>query len=514
MQEKNPADAAAATSTDTQRRSRELPTPPVGAALVIKAAGDPNVSLAALAKVISTEPGLTTALLRLANSAAYGNGRPVKSVGQAALFLGTRVIRNIAVSHVLRAMTAKTDAGGFDLTTFWEDSLRRACAGLVLARRAGFEDPSEVFTVGLIQDLGVLMLAVQYPEHGAALEGLRTRPSYERLVRERDLFGRTHPEVFVGLAREWGLPEDLVDAVGHHHEDSPVITQRRTARLAQLARAADAIADVTQTNAMGETVLRARRIVEALETREPLSLDSIIDDTAAEMAAQSSELEIRVQKQPTYDALMEKANTALLNISLSYEELTQRLELALAEKEELAKKLKASNDALRRLATVDALTGVGNRRFFTESLERVLDQLARSGRPLTIVTLDLDLFKQVNDAFGHAGGDDVLVEIGERLRRATRATDVVARLGGEEFGVLLPECGETDGKMVAERIRSGIGGKPIRCRDGREVTVTASFGGVTLTRRVPGDDALSSCDEALYKSKDTGRNRVTWAGPL
>jgi len=232
------------------------------------------------------------------------------------------------------------------------------------------------------------------------------------------------------------------------------------------------------------------------------------------MVAQSSELEIRVAEQPTYDALMETANTALLNISLSYEDLTRRLELALAEKEELAKKLKASNDALRRLATIDPLTGVGNRRSFTESLDRVLDELARSGRPLTILSLDLDHFKQVNDGFGHAGGDDVLVEVGERLRRATRATDVVARLGGEEFGVLLPECGETDGQMVAERIRDGIGGKPMRCRDGREVAVTVSVGGVTLTRRVPGDDALRCCDEALYESKDAGRDRVTWGGPL
>jgi len=513
MQETNPADRVAEPS-GLPNPSREVPTPPAGAALVIKAAGDQDVSLAALAKLIEKEPGLTTALLRLANSAAYGNGRAIRSVSQAALFLGARTIRNIAVSHVLRAMTAKIDTGGLDLMTFWEDSLRRACAGLVLARHAGFEDPSEVFTVGLIQDLGVLMAAVSFPEHGLALQGLRDRPSYERLVRERDLFGRTHSEIFVGLAREWGLPEDLVDAVGHHHEDAPVVVHRRTARLAALARAADAIADVTQTGAAGETVLRARRIVDALESREPLSLDWLIDETAWEMAAQSGELDIRVEQQPTYDELMEKANAALLNISLSYEELTQRLELALAEKEELAKKLKASNEALRRLATIDPLTGVGNRRYFTESLERVMTELARSGRPLTILSLDLDHFKRVNDAFGHAGGDDVLVEVGERLRDAIRATDVVARLGGEEFGVLLPECGEADGKMVAERIRTALGDSPIRCRDGRTVTVTTSIGGITLTRRVKGDDALKASDEALYRSKDEGRDRVTWAKPL
>jgi len=229
------------------------------------------------------------------------------------------------------------------------------------------------------------------------------------------------------------------------------------------------------------------------------------------MAAQAGELEIAVGTQPSYDALMERANTALINISLSYEELTQRLELALAEKEELAKKLKASNEALRQLATIDSLTGVGNRRYFTEALERVVGELARSGKPLTILSLDLDQFKRINDEHGHASGDDVLVAVGERLRATMRATDVVARIGGEEFGVLLPECGEADGMLVAERIRAAMGGTPMRCRDGRTLIVTASIGGVTLTRRVPGDDALKACDDALYRAKEAGRDRVSWA---
>ena len=490
---------------------REVPTPPAGVALVIRAAADPDVSLMALSKLVEKEPGLTTAMLKLSNSAAYSNGKPVRTVGQAAIYLGARVIRNIAVSHVVRAMAAKVNTGALDPMLFWEDSLRRACAGLILGRKAGFEDPSEVFTVGLIQDLGVLMAAAEAPELGADLQAARQLPERDRRERERALLGADHAERFVTLGRRWGLPEDLIDAIGSHHTDAPLLAHRRTARLAHLARAADAVADVTQTHGAGDTVARARSIIGALESREALNLEDLVDAVAAEMAVQSADLEIKIFEQPTYQALMESANDTLLQINLSYEDLTRRLEQLLAEKEELARKLKASNEALRRLATTDPLTGCGNRRYFSEAMDRELALYAQGGPPVTVLTLDLDHFKLVNDTYGHAAGDDVLIAVGERLRATVRAGDVVGRIGGEEFAVLLPDCPVASGAAVAERLRQALRASPVRCRDGAELSVTASFGGVSLTAPASADDVLRACDAAMYRSKLDGRDRVTWA---
>ncbi len=488
----------------------DLPMPPIGVAMVIKAASDPAVSLDALTSLIEKEPTVTTNLLTLANSAAYGVGHPVRSVGQATIYLGARAIRNIAVGHAVRAMMRTVDTGGLDLMGFWQDSLRRACAGLILARQAGYEDPSEAFTVGLIQDLGTLVMAAQAPEHGAALDRARRRPSSQRLAHERELFGKDHTEVFVGLGRSWGLPDDLIDAVAFHHEDAPSIDDRRTRRLAHLARAADAIADVSQTAAAGDTLVRARSIVDKLESRTKLDLESLVNRINQEMRANSAQLDIAIDEQPSYERLMEQANSALVQINYSYEELTQQLEQLLRDKEELARQLEASNEALKRLATVDPLTGVGNRRFFSDALDGVLAKLARDGQPLTIVTLDLDRFKLINDLHGHAAGDDVLVAVGRRLRANVRAGDVVGRLGGEEFGVLLPSCDAEDGRRVGERLRDALSSSPVRCRDGRALSITASFGGVTLVALQSADEALRACDQAMYRSKERGRDRVTW----
>lgn len=490
---------------------REPPMPAVGVALIIRAASDPTIALPELGRLIDKEPTLTLNLLKLANSAAYSTGREVRSVGQATMLLGARAIRNIAVAHTVRAMSERVDTGAFDARLFWEDSLRRACAALVIARQAGYEDPSEAFTVGLIQDLGVLMMAATRPEASGRLQRLRGEPAAARICGEAELSGRAHSEIFVSLGRAWGLPPDLVDAVAFHHADVVALPDRRTNRLAQIARAADLIADITQTQGAGDTVLRARAIIGQLESRAPLGVDALVDATVAEMAAQSKDLEIRIEVQPSYQELMEGANKALLQTNLSYEELTQRLEQALRDKEELAVQLGKTNEALRRLATTDPLTGVGNRRSFAEAIGRLLGELAEHGQPLTIISLDLDHFKRVNDQFGHAAGDDVLIAVAQRLLANLRGEDVVGRLGGEEFGILLPKCSERDGRVVAERLRLALRVLPVRCRDGTLVSVTGSFGALTVRQVASADAVLRAADAAMYASKTGGRDRVTWA---
>jgi len=396
---------------------------------------------------------------------------------------------------------------------FWEDSLRRACAALVLARTAGYEDPSEAFTVGLIQDLGVLIIAAMKPTFGLRLQSMRGAPGAERVKTDVELIGHNHAELFVRLARTWQLPTDLVEAVATHHQEGRVSGPRRTTRLAMLARAADVVADVAQTHAVGDTLQRARALLTQIDSRQALKLDAIIDEVSAEMEAQSTGLEIHVGAQPSFDSLVHSANQALVQISYSYEELTQRLETLLREKDELAKKLAASNAALHRLATTDPLTNVANRRSFSDAMERVLEEAQREGTEVSLIMLDLDRFKSVNDTYGHQAGDDVLVAVAERILKRVRPEDLVGRLGGEEFAVLLPRCGAVHGPSVAERLRAAIEAEPVRCRDGTLLPVTASFGGVTVSGHTHMDDAMRAADEAMYASKEGGRNCVSWIDP-
>jgi diguanylate cyclase len=156
-------------------------------------------------------------------------------------------------------------------------------------------------------------------------------------------------------------------------------------------------------------------------------------------------------------------------------------------------------------ARTDALTLLGNRR----ALDDQLADFHRSGRPFAIAMIDLDKFKRFNDSYGHQAGDEVLKGIGRILQRAFRETDFVARYGGEEFAALLPDVSDDEARKIAARARKMVEKASFRY-EGRSFQVTASFG-VALLR---GDEEVAGlvqrADEALYASKEAGRNRVHW----
>ncbi|MFV3126004.1 two-component regulator propeller domain-containing protein [Niveispirillum sp. KHB5.9] len=170
-----------------------------------------------------------------------------------------------------------------------------------------------------------------------------------------------------------------------------------------------------------------------------------------------------------------------------------------------------ANAELARLASTDGLTGLLNRRRFEEMGLAEIDRAQRYGRPFSLLLVDLDHFKLVNDNHGHNAGDAVLRAAAQRVLNAVRTTDVVARYGGEELAVLLPETEEAEAQVVAERIRQSIGGRPIDF-DGMPIPVTASVGGAQYSA---GDDSLAilvgRTDVALYRAKQGGRDRVQFS---
>lgn len=166
----------------------------------------------------------------------------------------------------------------------------------------------------------------------------------------------------------------------------------------------------------------------------------------------------------------------------------------------------AQNEALARLASQDALTELPNRRVFSHALSEAMRQLAE-GHEFTVALLDLDHFKRVNDQFGHPVGDEVLRETAEVIRDSLRTDDVAARLGGEEFGVLLSGVSGDEAHQVLDALRERLADHPMTLP---EIRVTTSIGHTRLDV-ADGDDAraaLRRADEALYAAKSSGRNRV------
>jgi diguanylate cyclase (GGDEF)-like protein len=158
-------------------------------------------------------------------------------------------------------------------------------------------------------------------------------------------------------------------------------------------------------------------------------------------------------------------------------------------------------------ATVDSLTGVATRRAFLEAAERLLHNSARDETPLSLIVFDLDSFKSINDTHGHAVGDLALKEFGAATRKVLRSTDLIGRLGGEEFAVALP--GSTIGAayVVAERIRIAFS-EACRSLNGKLLNATVSAGVTTAHVRSTLDTLIAAADSALYNAKSEGRNRV------
>jgi diguanylate cyclase (GGDEF)-like protein len=160
-----------------------------------------------------------------------------------------------------------------------------------------------------------------------------------------------------------------------------------------------------------------------------------------------------------------------------------------------------------RLATRDSLTGLANRRLFDESLQREVARAQRLSTPVSLLVLDVDHFKQVNDTYGHQTGDAVLCEVADALVSNTKNYDVAARYGGDEFVVLLPGCSRDDAMAVAERVRNGI------ARAVGEAPVTISAGVASVPDNANDSERLmAAADAALYDAKRTGRDKVAGSG--
>ncbi len=174
------------------------------------------------------------------------------------------------------------------------------------------------------------------------------------------------------------------------------------------------------------------------------------------------------------------------------------------------RKLRLANEQLEILATTDPLTSLYNRRHGLEILEAEMSRVTRGKQQLSLIMVDLDHFKNINDTYGHKAGDIVLVNIAKRMKSTLRRYDVAIRWGGEEFVVVCPHTDSTEVISAAERLRKDFTSHPIQVDTLQEITVTVSIG-TSSTDTSPGSDAgtlLSLADNALYQAKSEGRNCV------
>ncbi len=242
-------------------------------------------------------------------------------------------------------------------------------------------------------------------------------------------------------------------------------------------------------------------------------IENTLEEAIKKINAYDKNLEKHTQnlEQTSKEILMEELLPSLEAILRELQEIRKQNE---ALKKELAKyhkevsRLKEELEEAKSEAEIDFLTTIPNRRSFMRALQDAIRDFEMRNYPFSLIILDIDNFKQINDKYGHIVGDEVLKEIGSVLRNYLRANTIVGRIGGEEFAILLPGVPLEDAKKVAERIRKVIENRVIRIDENTEINPTASFGVTQVKKGDTIESVIDRADMAMYEAKRKGKNRV------
>jgi diguanylate cyclase (GGDEF)-like protein len=484
-----------------------LPSPPAIAVRILDLVKRDDFTFRSLGEIIQADSALTSRILRLANSACYSLPQKVSNFDTAIAVLGGNALKNIALSFIIAQAFQGKRGDRFDFSRLWRRSVTSAVAGQLISAEIGLKN-EDTFITTLLQDIGIgAMFLCRRNDYLSVLDekAVSGRPL---CVVEREIFDFDHQEVGSEMLKMWGLPENVYLPIRYHHDAESAPLELRP--LCRVIHASDRLSAVYYGSGSVRNVRRSKELLSyAFDLSEKRALD-LIDAVAQRSDEILSQFNIESKKTQSYSEILQKANEELSRLNFSCETLIVEFKESKARAELLATELKAANAKLRNAAFRDDLTALYNHRFFHESLTGEIESAERYRHPVSVILLDVDNFKTINDTYGHQSGDSVLRAIGQYLLRTSRASDIAARYGGDEFVVLLRDTTLDGARIRANTICSEIAATPIEM-DGVSVGITVSVGVAGYHQRAPvsKNELVNLADKAMYQSKHDGRNRVS-----
>jgi diguanylate cyclase (GGDEF)-like protein len=380
--------------------------------------------------------------------------------------------------------------------------LLAATASHVLARVIGVKDGEELFLACLIQDIGVMALDRAIPDLYAGLAEEQGRQA-ALIKREQERLGVDHAAVSGWLLEKWQFPERTQQVVAASHDPERLGKQSPNAVFARCVALASMLAelflDTSGARGFAELAQRAQSYFDI----DKEGLGDLLAEIGKTIPDAESIFETEILSVGRSEEILEEAREALMLRNLQALQAVDQLK---TDSETLAERTKRLEESNKR----DPLTNLYNRAYLDEYLKDAFQNSVKNGHPLSVAFADLDKFKSVNDTYGHAMGDQILVTTANILKANVRGADVVARYGGEEFILVFPHTDYPLLKTICERIvrafretRHDVGTK-------RDQNITISIGMATHNdgrqfRTV--EELLKAADKALYTAKLQGRNR-------
>ena len=496
------------TITDFFKEDIRIPSPPSLAVRILDAVKKDETSFNELANIISSDPALSAKILMIANSSFYNVAREIDSIPKALSILGTNTLKNIALSFVIAKDLRGSAEDGIDFDFFWKRALTAAVSAEILSPIISDKN-EDMFVTGLLQDIGIVIMYLCRKDDYLRVLDEKRASSLAIEESERKIFGFDHQELGSEVLKNWGIPDTIYLPIRYHHRYNDIPQNLQLG--SHLLLLSDKMSSVYHGTRSAEKIQDIKKIICGDYGVVEDDLESIIDSVANKSVEILSYFEIDPGNMKPFSLIFQEANEELVKLNLSYEQLIVELKQAKEKAENFAQELKKANERLRDMAFKDGLTDLYNHRYFQDLMDGELSRAIRYKRPFSLIMLDLDHFKKINDNYGHPVGDLVLKEVSKTIKITVRDSDIAARYGGEEFAIVLPETELKGAAITAERLRKAVEQLEIET-NGCRIDVTVSVG-VTCYHptidKIEKSEILSEADNALYNSKNKGRNMIS-----
>lgn len=491
-------------------KGKDLPVLSGSISEILKLADGTESDVNQISQIIKRDISLSASILRIANSSAFGLLRKVTSIDQAVMFLGFKSVRNIALGVGVFNLFPPQEKDF--LSRIWRRSLVTALASRELCDLTGDKRKEDAFTIGLLHDIG--FIAFYGYDKKKATELLQDMENNGRpdLEKEKEYMGLDHIEVGRLLAERWKLPEEIILSTIHHHDEPEKNPSENDNNeiLSRVIYLASLVGDIFYLGGKTENLRKFNEACQALLGISHDDADHLLHNIHPQLTEVAEYFDIAIGSGNTYEEILSTINEEIINITISNEAIKHHLTKAFEREKALSAKLEEANRNLKMQASKDPLTGLFNRHFLNELLEKEWIRAKRHEYPLSIIMADMDDFKSINDNYGHQAGDMVLKKVAEILSNCLRGNDYLARYGGEEFLFLLPQTDSSNALVAADRVKTSVQ-RVIISLNKNKLPISISCG-VSTALPAKGDDNIDAlidrADQALYEAKDLGKNRV------